>query len=378
MPFESIASPDNQRVTWVELFFDLVFVFCVTQVVTLLHGHVDLKSAGSALLAFWLVWWAWTQFTWALNAANTEHAGVQLAMLFATVIAFLLAIGIPQAFSGGALGFAGPYVALRCVGLLLYARVAWGDALQRRAVLVFGAWSLAGLAAVLLGAFAGTPALFLWWGLAILLDLVAALIGAQREGWNLHPDHFVERHGLIVIIALGESLIVTASGLVGQTTVLALGIGLLAVGLTSALWWTYFRNIRQMLEHALASCDGTVRSSLARDAFSVMHFPMLCGVILLAAGTEQALAHPDQALDPAARLALAGGVLLFTGGTAAAFWRATGQILLIRIVLVTAAAIAVVAIGHSPAIALSVLLASLGCVALAEHRNRPIGVSHQR
>jgi low temperature requirement protein LtrA len=349
------------------LFFDLVFVFCVTQVVTLLHGHVDVRSGGSALLAFWLVWWAWTQFTWALNAANTEHPRVQLAMLFATSIAFLLAIGIPGAFTGGALGFAGPYVALRCIGLLLYAWVAWGDVLQRRAVLVFTAWSLAGLAAVLIGAVSTGLWLHAWWGLAIVLDLVAAMIGAQREGWNLHPDHFVERHGLIVIIALGESLIVTASGLVGQTTMLALATGLLAVAVTGALWWSYFRHIRHMLEHALASCDGAVRSSLARDAFSVMHFPMLCGVILLAAGTEQALARPDQTLDVSARVALAGGVLLFAGGTAAAFWRATGRVLVTRLMAIAAGAIVVVVMAGSPAAVLGVLLATLVVVGWAEH-----------
>jgi low temperature requirement protein LtrA len=138
-----IVSPHDQRVTFVELFFDLVFVFCVTQVVTLLHGHIDARAAGSALLVFWLVWWAWTQFTWALNAANTDHPRVQLTTLLATAVAFFLAVGIPRALGEGALRFAVSYVVLRMVGLLVHYWVAWRDPLQRRAVRVFGLFSAA-------------------------------------------------------------------------------------------------------------------------------------------------------------------------------------------------------------------------------------------
>src|SRR5687768_18433469 len=101
-PSISIVSPDDQKVTFVELFFDLVFVYCATQVASLVHGHFDLRTAGAALLVFWLVWWAWTQFTWALNAANTDHPRVQVITLLATAIAFLMGVGIP-----GALGSAG-------------------------------------------------------------------------------------------------------------------------------------------------------------------------------------------------------------------------------------------------------------------------------
>ncbi|HET9371772.1 MAG TPA: low temperature requirement protein A [Vicinamibacterales bacterium] len=302
----AIVSPDDQRVTFVELFFDLVFVFCVTQVVTLLHGHVDARSAGSALLVFWLVWWAWTQFTWALNAANTDHPRVQLTTLLATAVAFLLAVGIPRALADGALWFAVSYVLLRVIGLLVYYWVAWGDPLQRRAVRVFALISAGGLAAVLAGGLAGGSAQYVLWGTAIVLDLIAAGIGGALEGWNLHPDHFVERHGLIVIIALGETLIVAASGLVDAPRTLAATMtGVLAVALTCGLWWSYFRHSRSTFEHELAASEGNTRSRLARDVFSVMHFPMLCGVIAMAAATEAALAHPDLPLATDLRMALA-------------------------------------------------------------------------
>ena len=364
-----LVSPDDQRVTFVELFFDLVFVFGVTQVVTLLHGHVDARSAGTALVVFWLVWWAWTQFTWALNAANTDHPRVQLATLLATAVAFFLAVSIPRAPGPDAMWFAFPYVALRLVGLLLYYWVAWRDPDQRRAVRIFGLFSLAGLAAVLAGAALGGNALYWCWGLAIALDLMAAGIGGQLEGWNLHPDHFVERHGLIVIIALGETLIVAAAGLTdAERTPAAIGTGVLAVAVTCGLWWSYFRHARPTFEHALAARGGAARSCLARDALSVMHFPMLCGVIAMAAALEAALAHPHEPLAADLRLALGSGALLFLSGTGAALWRATGRMPVARFVLPPAGAAAVTAAGGTPWIGLSILLATLVALAAVEHR----------
>ena len=364
-----IVSPDDQRVTFVELFFDLVFVFCVTQVVTLLHGHVDASSAGKALLVFWLVWWAWTQFTWALNAANTDHPRVQLTTLLATAVAFFLAVGIPRALGEGALWFAVSYVVLRVVGLLVYYWVAWGDPLQRRAVRVFGLFSAGGMVAVLAGGLVGGSAQYLCWGMAIALDLMAAGIGGQLEGWNLHPDHFAERHGLIVIIALGETLIVAASGLAAAPrTLTAMATGALAVAVTCGLWWSYFRHARSTFEHELAAREGSARSRLARDAFSVMHFPMLCGVIAMAAATETVLAHPELPLATDLRIALGGGALLFICGTAAAIWRATGRAPLWRSVLALAAAGAVIAVGAIPVVALGMLLAVLAVIAAIEHR----------
>jgi low temperature requirement protein LtrA len=364
-----IVSPDDQKVTFVELFFDLVFVYCVTQVVTLFHGRVDVGSAVSALLVFWLVWWAWTQFTWALNAANTDHPRIQVITLLATSVAFFLAVGIPGALGPGALWFAGPYVALRVIGLLVYYWVARRDPNQRQAVRVFGLVSATGLGAVLAGGFLGGGAVYWCWGVAIVLDLAAAGIGGQLEGWNLHPAHFAERHGLIVIIALGETLIVAAAGLVeAAKSPMVIATGALAVAVTSGLWWSYFRHARPALEHALAARDGNARSCLARDVFSVLHFPMLCGVIAIAAATEAALAHPDQALGADLRLALGGGAVLFVCGTAAGMWRATGRALLWRWATAPVVAAVLFAFGAVPWIAMMLLLVMLTTIAVVEHR----------
>jgi low temperature requirement protein LtrA len=134
----SIVSPENQSVTFVELFFDLVFVFSVTQVVGLLHDGITPDAVGRSILVFWLVWWAWTQFTWALNAANTTHPVVELGTLFATAVAFFMAVALPEAFEGRGLWFAVPYVLVRSIGLTLYSWVARvADPAQHAAVRYF-------------------------------------------------------------------------------------------------------------------------------------------------------------------------------------------------------------------------------------------------
>ena len=237
----SIVSPEDQSVTFVELFFDLVFVFSVTQVAGLLHHHLDWTGLGQAVLVFWLVWWAWTQFTWALNAADTTHAAVELGTLLASGVAFFMAVALPGSFSGDAIWFAAPYVLVRVIGLALYIRVAWAaDASQHAAVRTFAFMSAGGLAAVLAGAIAGGATLYWLWGLAILLDVIAAMASGESEGWNLHPDHFGERHALFVIIALGESLIVAGGGLAEieiSPNVIAVG-AYLTVDATSPRWIT--------------------------------------------------------------------------------------------------------------------------------------------
>jgi len=364
-----IVSPHDQKVTFIELFFDLVFVFCVTQVAALFHGHFELRTAGGALLVFWLVWWAWTQYTWALNAANTDHTAVQVTAMLATAAAFFMAVGIPTALGSGPFWFAAPYVAVRVIGLLLYYRVAWEDAAQRRAVRVFGLLSVTGLVAVGAGALLGGSLQYWCWGLAIALDLVAAGVGGQLGGWNIHPEHFAERHGLIVIIALGETLIVAAAGLSGAPrNLVTILTGALTVAVTCGLWWSYFRHARAALESALEAKTDAARSCLGRDVFSIIHFPMLCGVIGMAAATEQALAHPEQPLTFGARAALGVGIVLFVTGTGGALWRATGRLPIARLLLPPVGAAALVSFGQMPAVAMALLTATLVALAVVEGR----------
>ncbi len=374
MTSSSIVSPDDQRVTFVELFFDLVFVFSVTQIVGLLHAGITWAAVGRGVLVFWLVWWAWTQFTWALNAANTDHPRVQLSTLLATAIAFFMAVAVPEAFAGSPLWFALPYVLVRTLGLGLYIGAA-ADTAHRAAIMRFALLSVGGLAAVLAGAAVGGTAQMWLWGLAILLDLVAAGIAGRFEDWRLHPAHFVERHGLIVIIALGESLIVAAAALVGATrTPDLMAVSVLAVGTTCGLWWSYFPQVKPALEEALERRGNAGQSAFARDVFSIAHFPMLCGVIGIAAAVEEAVAHADHPLPIEGRAALAAGLALFLAGTAIAKWRATCLMPWVRIGVVALTAGAVLAVAEVPPwVSLSIGLLGITVVVVAEHSAETTG-----
>lgn len=370
MPSQPINAPEDQRVSFVELFFDLVFVFSVTQVVSLLHDGLDWIVVGQAILVFWLVWWAWTQFTWALNAADTTHHLVELGTLLATAVSFFMAVALPDAFHGRALWFAITYALVRVIGLALYAWVASADSSQRAAVRSFATVSIGGLVAVLIGGFIGGTNQYWFWGLAILLDVIAATIGGRAEGWNLHPDHFGERHSLFVIIALGETLIVAASSVTDASwTGDLLTVAVLAVAITCGLWWSYFPRAKPVLDQAMASRRGAEQSAMARDVFSLLHFPMLCGVIAYAVAVEEALAHPGDPLPLAGRIALAVGLILFVAGMAVAIWRATRHLLLFRVIFIAGTAVTIAAVtGVAALVTLAIAFVGIVVIAVAEHR----------
>ena len=216
MTEKSLVSSEDQGATFVELFFDLVFVFAVTQVTHYAAHHLDVQGILRAVMVFWLIWWGWSQFTWALNKANTDHPHVRLATLISTGVAFAMAFSVENAFAAvraEVLWFSLSYIGVRILGLGLAYKVVHSNTDQRSAVVTFAGLSLAGLAAVLGGSFVD-PSLRNWiWLGAIALDSGAAWVAGDRRAWGLHPGHFAERHGLIVIIALGESLIVAGSAL---------------------------------------------------------------------------------------------------------------------------------------------------------------------
>ena len=367
----SIVTPGDQSVTFVELFFDLVFVFSVTQVASLLHHHLDWTGLGQAVLVFWLVWWGWTQFTWALNAADTTHAAVELGTLLATGVAFFMAVAVQRSFSGDAIWFALPYVVVRLIGLGLYVRVAWAaDPSQHAAVRTFAFMSVGGLAAVMAGAIVGGDTLYWLWGLAILLDIIAAMVAGGAEGWNLQPDHFGERHGLFVIIALGESLIVAGGGLASvEIDLNVIAVGALTVAMICALWWSYFGSAKLQLDRALASVSGAHLASMGRDVYSLLHYPMILGVIGVAVAIEEIVLHPAEPLDLANRLTLALGVALFTGGMSMSLWRATGNLPGMRLALAGLTAMAVVVVGGVlPVLSLTIAFGGVAILSALEHR----------
>ena len=332
-----MVSPENHGATFVELFFDLVFVFAITQVTHYAAHHLDVHGLLRSVMVFWLIWWGWTQFTWALNAANTDHHHVRVGTLISTGVAFVMAISVEKAFATGstdALWFAVSYVAVRMLGLGLYYKVVSSNAEQKSAVVGFAVLSTGGLAAVLVGSLVD-PSMrdWIWFG-AIVLDVGGAWVAGNSGVWGLHAGHFAERHGLIVIIALGESLIVAGSALTSDVTLSAMVTGSIAVLVTCLLWWTYFGWVREVLEERLISQTGRARARLARDAYTLWHFPLVSGIVALAVGFEASFQPDDYTLTQIA-VSVGAGLTLFLTSTAGALWRAMGCILWNRLIVLT-------------------------------------------
>lgn len=334
----SIRTTEPQSVTFVELFFDLVFVFAITQL-TVLTAH-DLTPEGivRSILLGWLIWWAWTQFTWTLNPADTTHPFVRIVTLAATGVALVMAASVTRAFSDEALWFAGPYILVRLLGLGLQVRVDLErDGARHDGVATWALLSLVGLALVYIGAVVD-PELRPWiWGLAIVADLVAAAIAGRRTTWDLHPSHLSERHGLFVIIVIGESLILAGAAVAGDERSLELvAAAVAAILVASLLWWTYFGWVKDALEHLYAAVPPERNGPLARDAFSIAHFPTISGIVGFAVAIEEILAHPGEAAPTAVVASLGIGVALFVGGTALSLRLLDGPVLILRLAILAA------------------------------------------
>lgn len=315
----SLRAQQEQSATFVELFFDLVFVYAVTQLTAFVIHDLTWSGVGHAALLFWLVWWSWTQFTWTLNPADTEHPTVRLTTLGATATAFFLAQAIPDAYGSAGMWFAVSYVVVRGLGLRLQSRVLASDQGSPTSWIIA---SMPGLAMVLIGGFVAADVRVWFWLAALAFDLAAASVGGRRDMWPIAAEHFAERHGLIVIIALGESLIAAgvASSDVARTTGFAVTTAGAVVG-TCALWWTYFGTLQPMLERRLADQAIVDRGVFARDVFSLWHAWVVAGVVGVAVAFEEAVAHPDEMLSSEAALALTLGAAMFLGGLAGAAWR---------------------------------------------------------
>ena len=329
----SIRADGGQAVAFVELFFDLVFVFAVTQI-TVLTAH-DLTPDGilRSVLLGWLIWWAWTQFTWTLNPADTTHPIVRVFTLAATAVALVMAASVQRAFGDDALWFAAPYVLVRVLGLGLQILVELERVgVSHSGVIRWVSLSSIGLVLVLIGAVVD-PATRPWiWLLAILADLVAAAIAGRNTTWDLDAGHLSERHGLFVIIAIGESLIIAGTAVANDERTFALASAAVAAILVAALlWWTYFGWLKEALEHAYASAPPERNGPLARDAFSLAHFPLIAGIVGFAVAIEEIGAHPDEPASVAVLLSLGIGVSLFVASSALSLRLCGGRVLLARL-----------------------------------------------
>jgi low temperature requirement protein LtrA len=307
----------EDRVLPLELFFDLVFVLAITQCTTLMSHHTTWTGLGQGMLILALLWWSWVGYAWLTSVIDPEEGGVRIA-LFAAMAGFLIAsICIPEAFGSLATEFAVAYGAVRIAQVFLLALAGRDDPSFRRSVTGLGIGTTVGIALLLAGSFLDPGPQAAVWGLALILDMGEPYLFGS-EGWHLVPGHFAERHGLIVIIALGESIV--AIGL-GAGTHLTWGIAAAAamgIGVVAALWWTYFDIVALVSARRLVRApEGKVRNELARDSYSYIHFLLVAGIILLALGLKKAIGDPTDQLEDVPAFALVGGVAVYLLGLVA-------------------------------------------------------------
>ncbi len=303
----------EQAVTPLELFFDLVFVFAITQVTQFIADDPTWEGLARGMLILAAVWWAWVGYSWLTNWLDTEEDLTRLGIFVAMAAMFVVSLSIPTAFNDDGLLFAAAYAVVRVTHILLYGYAANDDdvqeAVRRFAPPVTVAVSLLVLASFFDGAVQGGI-----WAVAIALDFSAGLVGRGQK-WKLHPGHFAERHGLIVIIAFGESIV--ATGLGAQGTGLTAGVvsaALLAIVLAGALWWAYFDVVAIVAERRLKQAGRVEQALMARDSYSYIHLLMIAGIVLVALGAKKTIAHVDEPLKIVPAVALCGGVALYLIG----------------------------------------------------------------
>ncbi|HWH95907.1 MAG TPA: low temperature requirement protein A [Baekduia sp.] len=378
---------DEQRATSLELFYDLVFVFAVTQISHHLLEHLTWEGAGQSALLLLVVWWSWNYTTWVTNELDPESPVVRLLMIALMLASLLMAVAIPHAFGADALLFIGCYLAIQ-IGrhaFLTFAAADRGEPERARAASILTWFVLAGVFWVA-GALADGTARTLMWLVALALDYGAPLVtfwvpGRVRlhpEAWVVETTHFSERFGLFIIIALGESVVVTGAttselGLDGHTGV-AFGTAFLS---TAALWWLYFTAVARIAELRLRRAPD--RTAMARDAYTYLHVILVAAIVVSAVGDELVIAHPDQALGGAEMAAVVGGPALYLLGHTLFRLRVSGTTGWRRPLGAVACMVLGIVLGDADALivalfVLAVLIAVIAGDQVAAHRRRLRGL----
>lgn len=321
----------------VELFFDLAYVFAFSQIVSVLIHDPSWGTVGEAALVFVLLWLPWQQLTWAANAISGNGRPVRLLFLAATVASVSMAAATSDALGDSGTVFAVSLAVIMLIGFAIQSLGTGLDAGHRDAVVNWIGPNLAAIAVLVAGSFAqGTTRIVLW--LSVALAVVITMVFAGRQAWVVRVGHMAERHGLIIIIALGEVIVAiglpvlqnlsSGEGLPAATLSVLLAAGAFAC----LLWWGYFDRPSPALEHFGEDLDDTERGRWVRDVYTWAHAPIVAGVIVSAAALEEMALHPGDPAPAAFRAMLLGGLALFALGVAASIWRSFRAVARERIV----------------------------------------------
>lgn len=321
---EGLAAEEQageRRVGVLELFFDLVFVLAITQVTAYLAAHLNWRGVAEGLVILGLMWWAWVGYSWLTNSVDSDDTLTRVAIFIAMAALVVVALAMPGAFAGEAVLMAFAYGLVRAMQVGLYAYGTDPEDPNHGAILKLAPGFMFSSLLLVAGAVIGGEAQ-LWIWLAALLTDVATPFISDTSDFRVHAGHFSERHGLIVIIALGESIVALGAAASGQQLDVSLVAGVtMGVAIAASLWWVYFDLTAVAAEHRLTNLEGASRAHLARDAYSVIHLPMIVGVVLLALGLKKALGHADHHLALIPALALVGGPAVYLLGLVAFRYR---------------------------------------------------------
>jgi low temperature requirement protein LtrA len=327
----------DERVMPLELFFDLVFVLAITQCTGAMADDPTWAGVGESLLVLAVLWWSWVGYAWLTSVLDPEEGAVRLTMVAAMAALLVAALAVPDAIDDLGVTLAVAYGAVRVAHLGVFVLASREDAALRSSVAGLAGGTAVGVALLVAGALVdGEAARAGLWGLALLLDMAEPFFFGS-EGWQLEPAHFVERHGLIIIIALGESIVAIGIGAEHDVDAGVLAAAVAGVVLVAALWWAYFDVVSTMAGRRLLESDvGRQQNELARDAYSYLHFPLVAGIVLVAFGLKTTIADVDRPLDTVTAVAMCGGAALYLLGHVAFAARSFGAVKIHR--LVTAAA----------------------------------------
>jgi low temperature requirement protein LtrA len=303
---------ERESVTPLELFFDLVFVLALTQCTALMSDEPTWEGMAKGLLILAVLWWSWSGYAWLTSLVDPEEGIVRVAMIGAMAAFLVAALCVPDAFNDSALIFAVAYAGVRGAHLVLFAISSRDDPNLRHSVATLAVSSAIGVGLLTGAAFADGWLQGVLWGVAILLDYGGPYFFGV-EGWRMMPSHFAERFGLIVIIALGESIVAIGVGV--DTAEVDAGIvaaAVLGTAVAGALWWLYFDVVALVAERRLAQAEpGRERNSIGRDSYGYLHMPMVAGIVLLALGLKKTLGHVEDPLKLIPAVALLGGTAMY-------------------------------------------------------------------
>ncbi|HEX5849863.1 MAG TPA: low temperature requirement protein A [Rubrobacter sp.] len=315
---------ENDTVTTFELFFDLVYVFAMTQVTGyILHAH-DTLGVLQGLLVLALLWWTWCAYAWLGNQARADTGVVRAAMAVAMAALFVVALTVPEAWHDAKGGLYGPlvlvgaYLIVRCLHLSVYTLAARGDPGLRRQVAISWVPTLAGAALLIAGALLGGELQVLFFAGALAVDWGGVYVTSREGNWRIQSaPYWTERYGLFIILSIGESVVAIGVGAAGQpisTPLLAAGV--LGIATALCLWWLYFDVVSRAAEHRLREAQGQARVRMAIEAYTYGHFPIVAGIIVGAVGVEGVLAHAGDVkpLGLFYAAALYGGIALYLAG----------------------------------------------------------------